>query len=109
MGPGGGADKAACRKVRHGASGHGEETVAGISEIARPLKMRLGKPKLSFLHYPLSSMNYFANYSQAHHRHFNGLGLDDMSPAHASTKTKKEKTKEVPFHIRHRTKLTPFT
>lgn len=33
------------------------------------------------------------------------LWWDEMSPAHASTKTKK-KTKEVPFHIRHRTKLT---
>jgi hypothetical protein len=35
-----------------------------------------------------------------------------MSPAHASTKTKQQKkgkTKEVPFHIRHRTKLIPFT
>lgn len=37
-----------------------------------------------------------------------------MSPAHASiktkTKTKKKKGKtEVPFHIRHRTKLIPFT
>lgn len=55
--------------------------------------MRLSKPKLSFLHYPLSSINYCENYSQANHKHLNGLYLDDMSPAHASTKTKKGKTK----------------
>lgn len=74
--------------------------------------MRLSKPKRSFLYYPLSSINYFEKYSQANHKHFNALCFDDMSPAHASTKTKqkkKGKTKEVPFHIRHRTKLIPFT
>lgn len=65
-----------------------------------------------FCIYPLSSVSYFENYSQANHKHFNGLCSDDMSPAHAPTETKqnkKRKTKEVPFHIRHRTKLTPFT
>lgn len=78
--------------------------------MSRPLKTRLSKPKRSFLYYPLSSINYFENYSQANHKHVNALCFDDMSPAHASTKTqKKGKTKEVPFHIRHRTKLTPFT
>lgn len=27
----------------------------------------------SFLHYPLSSINYSENYSQANHKYFNGL------------------------------------
>lgn len=56
--------------------------------------MRLSKPKRSFLYYPLSSINYFEKYSQANHKHFNALCFDDMSPAHASTKTKQKKKRK---------------
>lgn len=63
------------------------------------LKLRLSKPKLSFLHYPLSSSNYFENYSQANHKHFNGLCLDDMYVSctcfHQNKQTNKQ-TKEKP-------------
>lgn len=55
--------------------------------------MRLCKPKLSLLRYPLSSTDYFKNYSQANHKHFN-VYVWMMSPAHASIKTKKEKPKK---------------
>lgn len=70
--------------------------------------MRLSKPKLSFLHYPLSSVNYFENYSQANHKHLNSVCLDDMSPAHASTKTKKENQRSS-FPHKAQDKINPFT
>lgn len=85
-----------------------EEPVAGIVLISRPLKMRFSKPKLSFLYYPLSSINYFENYSQANHKHFNGLYSDDMSPAHASTKTKKRENQRNSFPHKAQDKINPI-
>lgn len=71
--------------------------------------MRLSKPKLSFLHYPLSSINYCENYSQANHKHLNGLCSDDMSPAHASTKTKQNKRKnQSSFPHKAQDKINPI-
>lgn len=69
--------------------------------------MRLSKPKLSFLHYPSSSVNYFENYSQANHKHVNGLCLDDMSPAHASTKQKRKNQKSS-FPHKAQDKINPI-
>lgn len=71
--------------------------------------MRRSKPKPSFLHYPLSSLNYFEYYSQANHKHFNALYFDDMSPAHASTKTnKKRKNQRSSFPHKAQDKNNPI-
>lgn len=72
--------------------------------------MRLSKPKRSFLYYPLSSINYFENYSQANHKHFNALCFDDMSPAHASTKqnNKKRKNQRSSFPHKAQDKINPI-
>lgn len=55
--------------------------------------MRFSKPKLLLLHYPLSSIDYFENYSQANHKYLN-VYVWMITPAHASIKTKKEKPKK---------------
>lgn len=76
------------------------------------LKLRLSKPKLSFLHYPLSSSNYFENYSQANHKHFNGLCLDDMYVSctcfHQNKQTNKGKNQRNSFPHKAQDKINPI-
>lgn len=68
--------------------------------------MRLCKPKLLFLYCPLSSVNYCENYSQANHEHLMGVCLDDKSPPHASTETKR-KNQECSFPHKAQDKINP--
>lgn len=102
------ANKAACRRTRQGRVANEENWWQDTVKSQGHWKMRLSKPKLSFLHYPLSSMNYFENYSRADHIHLHGLCLGDMSPAHASAKTNKGKNQKF-FPHKAQDKLTPFT
>lgn len=70
--------------------------------------MSLSKPKLSLLHYPLSSVNYLENYSQANYKHFNGLCLDVSCTCFHQNKTKPNQQTKTKTKTKQRKNQSSF-